>query len=66
MPNFVAEIPVWKDFPFKIPPHVEVRRRTEGDNVILWDRNKEVNVTLTSDFLNQSNVDLAVNMLEWL
>ena len=66
MPAYVEDIQVWPNFPFKVPPHVEVRMEPASDFVVLWSPDKQKNVAVKFDELSQSNIDLALDLLEWI
>lgn len=69
MTDFVTDLPLWEDCPFKVPPHIEVRRgiTTEHvDTIAFWDpvRKKNASMVANPNFMSQSNVDLAIDLLE--
>ena len=66
MTELVSDLQTWPDFPFKVPPHVEVRMEPASDFVVLWSPDRQKNVAVKLDELNQSNIDLALGLLEWI
>jgi hypothetical protein len=69
MADLVTDLPIWEDNPFKVPSHIEVRRGAtaeRGDTIVFWDPIKQKNASMSADpnFLSQSNVDLAIDLLE--
>jgi hypothetical protein len=69
MTDLVTDLPIWTDCPFKVPPHIEVRRGATaefGDTAVFWDASRKKNVALRPDGLGQYDVDLAIDLLEVL